>query len=85
MAVEHFVLAQVNGAGPYTLGFGPGHIAYYQCDTEIERPAGVNEGDLAYTRDTNKNWAYDGAAWNELGGGGPGGTYDPVTDPFLNR
>jgi hypothetical protein len=45
---------------------------YYIADTEGERPSsGLSEGDLCYTKDTDKFWnATDATTWAEVGGGG---------------
>lgn len=44
------------------------------ADTEAELPTNdVREGDIAYTKDTDKVWKRTAAAWEEVGAGGGGG------------
>ena len=54
---------------------GSSAFRYLICDTEAERPASGNlQGDLAFTKDTNKLWrATSPTVWAEVGGGGGGG------------
>jgi hypothetical protein len=64
MAIK--VLA-MNGGGATT---GCTNVQYFVCDTEAEFPsAGVNQGDLAYAKDTLKLSKRDVGVWTNTGGG----------------
>jgi hypothetical protein len=46
---------------------------YWVCDTQAERPNGVNAGDNAYTKDTGKSWVWtSGSSWADMGVSGGG-------------
>lgn len=52
-------------------------VRFHLCDTEAELPNGLNfnnnEGDLAYTKDSDKIWKATAAgSWVEIGAGGVG-------------
>lgn len=64
-----------------TIGYVPTNnndlssVKYYLCDTEAELPSASVEGELAYTKDTNKMWSSTSSGvWVELSGGGGSGT-----------
>ena len=60
----------------YTISYLPTNTAticrkYFVSDTLAELPttAPAMDGDLAYAKDTNAFYSFDGAAWNSAGGG----------------
>lgn len=61
----------------YTVSFLPTNTAsskvriYIVADTAAELPttSPVAEGDLAYAKDTDALYTFDGAAWQAIGGG----------------
>lgn len=48
---------------------------YYLCDTEAEQPATAIEGDLCYTKDSNKLWRRSESAWVDASSGGAPATH----------
>lgn len=58
---------------PILLGETTELVAYYHvCDTAVEIPSGTTKGDWSFASDDKKLRVWDGAAWNEVGGGGGG-------------
>lgn len=45
-------------------------VRLWLCAAATDTTTGANEGDYRYNKDTNAVLAYDGAAWNAVGGGG---------------
>lgn len=52
---------------------------YWLCDTEAEQPATAYEGDLCYTKDSDKLWKRTASTWVEVGGSTGSVAWDDVT------
>lgn len=57
---------------------------YYTCATQAERPAGSNDGDMAYSFDTDAFSVWDSGAWTDIGVGG-GAAWGSITGTLSNQ
>jgi hypothetical protein len=60
------------------------YTAFYVCDLQAEMPTfGIaSPGDLAYAKDSNAVYVWDGLTWNALAGGGGGA---PTTATYITQ
>ena len=71
MATRAYLLNTTDTVG--SAGLSPSRsLIYWLCDLEGDRPTAALclEGDLAYTKDTDKLYRNAGSSWLEVGGGG---------------